>query len=237
MTLLIDAGNSRLKWAWLHDGRPGEESGMDIAALDAGVLADAWQGASAALYTCVAGEAVNAALLAALPASCTVQRLRSEAGTCGLVNLYERPTQLGADRWAALIGARTLVAGPVLVVTAGTATTVDALDGDDRFIGGYILPGLRLMLESLARNTADLPLAGGEPVHWPRNTDDAILNGCAGAQGALIESVFRRLGGQATLMLSGGGADALASHLGPPCMRVDNLVLRGLARVAADVLK
>ncbi len=237
MVLLIDAGNSRLKWAWLRDGRPGDEAGIDVAALDGAPLASAWRGARAVLYTCVAGDAVDAALRAALPAGCTVHRIRAGDQAAGLTNLYERPAQLGADRWVALIGARTLAAGPLVVATAGTATTVDALDVADRFLGGYILPGLHLMLESLARNTADLPHAQGAPSDWPRNTDDAILNGCAGAQAALIGRVRDRLGFGATLLLSGGGADALAPHIEGEFRRADNLVLRGLARLAADVLK
>lgn len=237
MVLLIDAGNSRLKWAWLRDGRPGDEAGIDVAVLDGAPLASAWRGATAALYTCVAGDAVDAALRGALPSGCAVHRIRSGEQAAGLTNLYERPAQLGADRWVALIGARTLVAGPLVVATAGTATTVDALDEADRFLGGYILPGLHLMLESLARNTADLPHAQGAPSDWPRNTDDAILNGCAGAQAALIARVRDRLGSSATLLLSGGGADALAPHIEGDVRRADNLVLRGLARLAADVLK
>lgn len=237
MVLLIDAGNSRLKWAWLRDGRPGDEAGIDVAVLDGAPLASAWRGATAALYTCVAGDAVDAALRAALPSGCAVHRIRSGEQAAGLTNLYERPAQLGADRWVALIGARTLVAGPLVVATAGTATTVDALDEADRFLGGYILPGLHLMLESLARNTADLPHAQGAPSDWPRNTDDAILNGCAGAQAALIARVRDRLGSSATLLLSGGGADALSPHIEGDLRRADNLVLRGLARLAADVLK
>lgn len=237
MVLLIDAGNSRLKWAWLRDGRPGDEAGIDVAALDGAPLASAWRSARAVLYTCVAGDAVDAALRAALPPGCTVHRIRAGDQAAGLTNLYERPAQLGADRWVALIGARTLAAGPLVVATAGTATTVDALDAADRFLGGYILPGLHLMLESLARNTADLPHAQGVPSDWPRNTDDAILNGCAGAQAALIGRVRDRLGAAATLLLSGGGADALAPHIEGDFRRADNLVLRGLARLAADVLK
>lgn len=237
MVLLIDAGNSRLKWAWLRDGRPGDEAGIDVAALDGAPLASAWRSARAVLYTCVAGDAVDAALRAALPPGCTVHRIRAGDQAAGLTNLYERPAQLGADRWVALIGARTLAPGPLVVATAGTATTVDALDAADRFLGGYILPGLHLMLESLARNTADLPHAQGVPSDWPRNTDDAILNGCAGAQAALIGRVRDRLGAAATLLLSGGGADALAPHIEGDFRRADNLVLRGLARLAADVLK
>ncbi|MFZ5505599.1 MAG: type III pantothenate kinase, partial [Pseudomonadota bacterium] len=82
-----------------------------------------------------------------------------------------------------------------------------------------------------------LPHAQGAPVEWPRNTDDAIHNGCAGAQAALIERVQARLGADATILLSGGGAEALSPYLACAHRRVDNLVLRGLARVAADVMK
>lgn len=237
MVLLIDAGNSRLKWAWLCDGVPGNEAGTELGALDTVSLRAVWRDATAAVYACVAGDVIDALLRAALPSGAAVHRVRAESTACGLVNLYDRPGQLGADRWLALIGARTLEAGPLVVATAGTATTVDALDAADRFVGGHILPGLHMMLQSLARNTADLPHAQGVPAIWPRNTDDAILNGCAGAQAALIERVHGRLGDGATLLLSGGGADALVPHIGTAFRRVDNLVLRGLARIAADVLK
>jgi type III pantothenate kinase len=237
MVLLIDAGNSRIKWAWLQGDAPGAESGIDVADIDGAPLASAWRNATVAFYTCVAGDAVDAALRAALPPGCVAHRLQAQAAACGITNMYTTPSRLGADRWAALIGARTLAAGPLVVATAGTATTVDVLDADDRFLGGYILPGLHLMLESLARNTAGLPHAQGAPVEWPRDTDDAIHNGCAGAQAALIERVQTRLGVDATILLSGGGAEALSPYLACAHRRVDNLVLRGLARVAADVMK
>jgi type III pantothenate kinase len=154
----------------------------------------------------------------------------SAATACGITNLYEQPAQLGADRWLALIGARSLCAGPLVVATAGTATTVDALDGQDRFLGGYILPGLRLMLEALARNTAGLPHARGQAADWPRNTDDAIHNACTDAQAALMERVRDQLGDGATLLLSGGAAAAISPRLrcAPPRGRQS-----GAARTAA----
>ena len=76
----------------------------------------------------------------------TPEQTRAEVERCGVRNLYERPEQLGPDRWAALIAARALhSSGPALVVNAGTATTVDMLSGDGRFLGGSILPGVELM--------------------------------------------------------------------------------------------
>ncbi|MDP3872737.1 MAG: type III pantothenate kinase [Methyloversatilis sp.] len=242
MRLLIDAGNSRIKWAWCDNGRPGAVSALDVATLEVAALAHAWQAATAAHYTCVAGDAVDAAIRRALPPDCVAQRVFAGPTACGIANLYDQPAQLGADRWAALIGARALQPGPLVVATAGTATTIDALDADDRFIGGYILPGLRLMLESLARHTAGLPHAAGHAADWPRNTDDAIHNACTDAQAALIERVREQLGPQATVLLSGGAASAIAPRLRCAHRRVDDLVLHGLARLAAadngpDVMK
>jgi len=217
-------------------------SAFDTAALDVPAVTHAWQAATTAHYTCVAGDVVDAAIRRALPPDCAAHRVFARATACGIANLYDQPAQLGADRWAALIGARALQPGPLVVATAGTATTIDALDADDRFIGGYILPGLRLMLESLARNTADLPHAAGHAADWPRNTDDAIHNACTDAQAALIERVRDQLGPQATVLLSGGAAAVIGPRLRCVHRRVDDLVLHGLARLAAadnspDVMK
>ncbi|OYW27053.1 MAG: type III pantothenate kinase, partial [Methyloversatilis sp. 12-65-5] len=106
MQLLIDAGNSRIKWAWCERGHPGEVSAFDTAALDVAALVHAWQAATAAHYTCVAGDVVDAAIRRALPPDCAAHRVFARATACGIANLYEQPAQLGADRWAALIGAR-----------------------------------------------------------------------------------------------------------------------------------
>lgn len=104
--------------------------------------------------------------------------LRSSASACGVRNAYEQPERLGADWWAALIGARGQLVSDCLVVCAGTATTVERLDASGEFRGGRFLPGVDLMRASLARNTAQLPLAEGEFRMAPRNTMDAIVSGC-----------------------------------------------------------
>lgn len=236
--LLIDAGNSRIKWGWSDAAQrlSADVAGTDTARADVAMLTGCWSAARRCIYSCVAGEVIDALLSSALPPDCRVHRVRATAHACEVTNLYHEPSQLGADRWAALIGARMLFDGALVVVCAGTATTIDALDADGRFLGGYILPGVELMMESLARRTAGLPLARGQASEWPRNTDDAILNGCAGAQAALVEQLRQRLG-NARVVLSGGGCDVLLPRLVPPPERVDHLVLQGLARMAGDVLK
>ncbi|MFZ2853320.1 MAG: type III pantothenate kinase, partial [Rhodocyclaceae bacterium] len=162
--------------------------------------------------------------------------LHASAQACGVRNAYERPEQLGADRWAALIGARAQSGGACLVVCAGTATTVDRLDAEGLFCGGLILPGYDLMRGALAGNTAQLPLADGEFRALPRNTMDAIVSGCLHAQAGAIERMFAPIAGEAgaLCLLTGGGAARLAPHLAIPLLLNENLILDGLARYGAS---
>ena len=238
MKLLLDAGNTRIKWALVQDDTWVAEGAVEHAAAHtlSEVLA-AHPPLSAALGVNVAGEALGRDLQACVAArGIPLRWLRSSASLCGVTNLYEDPTQLGTDRWAALIGARAAHPGPCLVVSAGTATTVDLLDAHGHFEGGLILPGEQLMRQSLARDTARLPLADGEPRDPPRNTVDAIVTGCLYAQAGAIERMFARIAPlpDALCLLAGGNAKRIAPLLAMPVRRVDNLVLRGLAVVATS---
>jgi len=241
MILCLDAGNTRLKWgvrpctpgdAWHAQGACVHADCVElVAALPAGIDR---------IIACnVAGSEV-ATRIEALAATLGVPLdwFRSSASCCGVTNGYDNPAQLGADRWAALVGARGLHAGNALVVMAGTATTIDVLDAGGMFRGGLILPGLDLMQKGLARNTAGLPEAHGVYRGTPTNTDDAIASGALHATLGAIErmaccSFDDAASADFFVFLSGGAADALTLHLGLPLRRVDNLVLEGLARVAA----
>ncbi|WP_126443826.1 type III pantothenate kinase [Sulfuricystis multivorans] len=234
MILCIDAGNTRLKWGlhdrsrWLAKGVVAHE-GIATLALPAPVQR---------VVACnVAGNAVAGQIEAlARSLAAPLEWFVSSAACCGVTNGYGRPEQLGADRWAALIGARGLHAGPALVVMAGTATTVDALGADGRFLGGLILPGLELMRRTLARNTASLPEARGRYQELPTNTDDAIESGALhatlGAIERMAKAACRSTSAGFRVLLSGGAAEALAPHLDLPLRRIDDLVLEGLSRVA-----
>lgn len=239
MIVAIDAGNSRIKWG-VHDGASWLANGVlatrDVARLHK--VADAWPGDARIVACNVAGAAVGESIAAQLAVP---QRrlafLQASEEACGVRSRYERPAQLGADRWAALIGARARHSGPCLVVSAGTATTVDLLDAHGVFRGGLILPGFELMRATLAEKTAQLPLAEGVFRDEPRNTMDAIVSGCRQAQLGAIERTFAALAGepQALCLLTGGGSAALAAHLKIPFELADNLVLGGLLRFAATL--
>jgi type III pantothenate kinase len=246
MLLLIDAGNTRIKWALARPDAPTgawRDSGA-VAHADIGTLAQAWttgaggEAITRVIIANVAGAAVGERLAALLPASATVDHFTSREQLAGLRNGYRQPTQLGSDRFAAAIGARALLPGKNLVVaTCGTATTIDAVSFDGVFIGGMILPGLHLMAASLANNTAQLPMvADGAPLPSPfaDNTQDAIRSGCLAAQAGAIGRACAAHG-DALCLMSGGAAASVAAALTVPYRLVDNLVLAGL-HVAAAVL-
>ncbi|MBI4743057.1 MAG: type III pantothenate kinase [Betaproteobacteria bacterium] len=245
MIVAIDAGNTRIKWG-VHDGTRWTDKGA-LPTADAVLLsetADEWPAGVRVVMCNVAGAAVGqkvVALLAERRAKITV--LHASEAACGVRNAYEQPGQLGADRWAALIGARGRIAGACLVVCAGTATTADLLDATGQFRGGVILPGFDLMRASLAQNTAQLPLGvpgvpgEGEFRSAPRNTMDAIFSGCLHAQAGAIERMFAMIAGEpgAKCLLTGGGARSLAPHLSIPRELADNLILDGLVRFAVSL--
>jgi type III pantothenate kinase len=234
MIVAIDAGNSRIKWG-LHDGTAWREQGnLPTEAVGRlGEVARRWPDAADVVACCVAGHPVEAAVEAAA-AGRHLQWVRSEASSAydGLRNGYEQPERLGADRWAAMIGARTRTSDACLVVCAGTATTVDWIDAAGNFRGGLILPGVRLMRRTLARNTAQLPDAEGEYRDEPRNTLDAIASGCLHAQAGAIERMFARASaeGPTLCLMTGGAAYRIAPCLDIPCRMEEMLVLDGLLR-------
>lgn len=239
--LLLDAGNTRLKWAMQDGATQLAQGAVPYTALGEASLA--WQTLpkpQRVLGCNVAGPVVRGQLNALL-APTPIDWLKSSASLAGINNLYAQPTQLGTDRFAALIGARQLARGDLIVAMAGTALTVDALTDDGDFLGGIIAPGFQLMRKALAKGTADLGLPDGEATPFPRSTGEAIVKGALAAMAGAIEiqrhTLEARRGQPASVLLSGGDATLLLPLLQPALksrlLQVDNLVLAGLARLAA----
>lgn len=234
--LLLDAGNTALKWALAESGSF-RAPAQGILALEAGfgdTLVEALRAPLTALPAApplelpavgcsVASDATTGQIVAAVrrlvPAG--VRWLASQPSFdhrgVFLSNGYRDPTQLGTDRWHAMIGARHLFPDQALVVVcAGTATTVDAVDPAGRFLGGVIAPGTSMMADSLAHGTARLPRSSGRPVEMPDNTDDAIATGVADALAGLVERRVRamvRAGALPQLVMAGGRVRELAARL------------------------
>lgn len=255
-TLLFDAGNTRLKWALVRNGRLGRQQAVprgDLAGfvrwLDRAPAIERVAGVN------VAGAKLERALRAVLRAAgAPVPELITSSRTAaGVRNAYASPARLGADRWAAAIAAWHLAGcqRPACAVGIGTALTIDLVDQDGHHRGGLIAPGPTLMLESLLGRTADIAPratldarrsarrpAGSRPLVPPLAgaTRDAIEEGCLGAAAGFIDRTIdqlaRRLDMPPVVFVTGGASAPVARRIRNACTRCDELVLRGVALIA-----
>ena len=238
--LLIDAGNSRVKWVMVEGGMWSQQNVLENThAAGLGMAFLELLPPDRILISNVAGESMAQLLSAACAAwHCPIEFIVAKVTQCGVRNAYEHPTQLGSDRWAALIAAWHQERASCLVVNCGTATTVDALSAEGEFLGGLILPGVDMMRSSLAAGAAQLAQTEGIWREFPRNTADATFSGSIQATIGAIRLQFEALAmrGDVRCLLSGGAADKVQPHLKLPSVRVDNLVLRGLQIMGQDNL-
>ena len=247
LILLVDIGNSRVKWATWTNTTLAPQSVADRASRSA---AD-WQqdlragGQTRVVAACVGDTAAKSALAEATRAVLgrEAEFVASTASAAGVRNGYTHPAQLGVDRWLAMIGAYHRHRRACCVVDAGTAMTVDAVDASGLHHGGYIVPGPRLMIESLLTGTSQLadrwtwtPAAAGPDL--ARNTRDAIEQGCLIALARLVDDVCARLsrstGEAPVLVVSGGAAPVLIPWLTLAVDHAPDLVLQGLARIVTE---
>lgn len=247
--LAIDIGNTRLKWAMYAAPRQGAallgHGAIFLETID--TLAETqWPQlpTPAGMLGCVvAGDAVRRRVEEQLELWDIEPRwVVPAAQECGVINGYDHPNRLGADRWVALIGARArlLASGPprpALVVMIGTAATVDALDAEGRYLGGLILPGFGLMLRALEMGTAGLRFPTGEMVDFPTNTSDALMSGGCNAIAGAIERQHRRLLERTqqppALFMTGGAAVKLAPITELDFETVESLIFDGLLHMQA----
>lgn len=238
MNLTVDIGNSRLKWA---SGEPPGWSVQSAATTghDPGDLfAILWSNLPAPtrlLVSCVARTEWSETLRhwAREHWSREAEFVQSSAAACGVRNGYRDPSQLGVDRWAALIAARRIVSGPAIVIDAGTAVTIDALNADGEFLGGVILAGLELQRASLQRGTAGIGAIGESPAGClARDTDAAvsagIRYGLAGGIERILGEQTRALGTMPAILITGGDSERLMPLLPAGVRHVPDLVLLGV---------
>ena len=237
--LAIDAGNTRIKWG-LHDGKRWRKRAWVETAQAVRLKAPFARlpALNAMVISNVAGDVLRAQLRRVLPAAPAPLWLKSSRAEAGVRSSYATPAQLGSDRWAAMIGAYRLFGTAAVVVNAGTALTVDALTADGVFAGGMIAPGVDLMRQALAENTAALKRRPGGFSFFPDSTGDAIMSGAINAACGAIERMARFLedAGQVSplCVIAGGAAAVLVPHLNVEAKLVDNLVLEGLLAIAHD---
>jgi len=238
MILAVDAGNTRIKGG-LHDGNSWQSKGW-LAITDVAGLGDAWKGL-AAPERIVVSNVAGSQVVRQIEDACKgwpvrIQWAVAVESQCGVRNGYETPSQLGSDRWAALIAARAIAPEGCVVINAGTAMTVDALTADGVFLGGLIVPGLATMLRALTESTAAIEAGDGHYRDLPQNTSDAVYSGALSAMVGAVWHMNALLAGEIkrapTCLLSGGDAQVLLPLLSGRARMVDNLVLDGLIRIA-----
>ena len=254
MKLLLDCGNTRLKWAIAADALDGAASTPIVqrgvsdytpAALEA--WAASMRTASITMpltvlhFSSVVSTQREQEIFEHLrPLGLPAQRFTVGARVGALANTYASPDTLGVDRWAAAIGAWNLRGCSCLIIAAGTATTIDLIEATPEggvYRGGLILPGIDMMLRSLHQRAARLPQANGRYRTMPDiadNTHDAMVSGVMDATCGAIERMGRRLPEDAPWLLTGGNASRLQAILGQRAQVVDDLVLEGLAAVSAQ---
>ena len=238
--LLLDAGNSQLKWAWVTNGVLGSVEHAPYR--DLSTLGESWrQHGSAAdqiIGCAVCGEIKKALVAAQLPNN--IEWLPSMAQGLGVRNHYRNPAEHGADRWFNALGSRRFSRHACVVVSCGTAVTIDALSHDDHYLGGTIMPGFHLMKEAMALKTANLNRPIGKVYPFPTTTANALASGMMDAVCGSILLMHARLQEKTgedrpvDVVLTGGGAAKVAQNLPQAFILdntvkiVDNLVLYGL---------
>jgi type III pantothenate kinase len=246
MLLLIDIGNTRIKWARFEQGKLQPQAAAPHADWTAQTFVETvlhpGGRCDRVLVSNVGGPRMADIVRSAVAQAWQVEPefVTSSATAAGIRNAYPRPQQLGVDRWLAVIGAHALEHGAVCVVSVGTALTIDGVAADGRHLGGVIVPGPDLMVSSLLRNTSDIAQRAqhgtASNALFADNTLGALQQGAEHALAALVEravGVMRHSLQETPMVIITGGASAcVEKSLGLPFRAVPDLVLRGLAVLA-----
>ena len=164
-----------------------------------------------------------------------VIRVRSEATCAGVTNSYAEPHRLGVDRWLAMLAAYSRWREPCVIIDAGSALTLDVVDGGGIHQGGWIVPGLAMQRSALIAGTAGVRFeAGTSSLALGQSTGDAVHNGTLSMTviwlDATVKALLERYSG-AHVVLCGGDAAQLRSYLSFDALDWPDIVLDGLALV------
>jgi type III pantothenate kinase len=249
--IVVVVGNTRIKWARVAAGGAlaagGQASHRDVPEAAVAAFAAALPATASGVWIAnVAGPKLGHRLADAVRERLGVSPKFAAvaAEQLGVRCGYVEPARLGVDRWLGVLAAYHLARGSACVVNAGTAVTFDAVDAAGLHLGGLILAGARLAAGALERNTAGIgptavaaapPQAGRAPLG--RSTDEAVGFGAmlavAGAVDRGVRAVRDALEAGPAVYLTGGDAAALAPWLETPHALRSDLVLEGLALLAA----
>lgn len=241
MILQIDVGNTRIHWRRVQNGSPSTQVVCSQGHVAHGPLpAQALEQPIAAVeLACVAGDEVRDMIKRDLAdrAGLPVFEARSDKAACGIRNSYADPQRMGVDRWLAMIGAFNEYPGGVIIVDAGTAVTVDYVSPDGAHLGGYILPGLHLMLDALGGHTAKVRMRAGDvgSVGPGHSTTECVNHGLAWLWSSAVERLQQDQQAYElqTIVVTGGDAGFFKDLLGAQAVVEPDLIFMGMDRVFA----
>jgi len=249
MILLLDVGNTRLKWSWLTSSGLSDQQAIMHRDAKPGIWVSAvfesGQRPARVLVSNVAGPAMAKRLtqLSRKKFKVGVEFVTAMPHFHGLTNGYLDPSLLGADRWLALIGAWTMARSALCVVDVGTAVKVDSVDASGQHLGGLIAPGIHMMREALMNQTSDIAEAALHSTPslagiLANNTIGAVSRGAvfalAGMADRAAEVIEQGTGTRPRLFITGGDAGMITGTMRNRGEVVPDLVLRGLAVIAAQ---
>ena len=242
MILLIDIGNSRTKFVELKEGQFSKTTQLSNQTFNTDYFDDNFSCASKVVLANVA----HANLTKQLKNWCdentiAFTQVHSELQKNALTSAYQEPTTLGIDRWLALLGATRLYPKQnVLIIDAGTATTVDFVDNLGQHQGGWILAGIQALFDSILANST-LVFAKEKAqasVSFGKNTTDNVNNACWAATLGMVKQAIsqaQQLGELEQIIFTGGNGSALADLLSSEYndlvtknIVIDNLIFYGL---------
>jgi len=242
MKLLIDIGNSRIKYAYQEHAKIHTVQAITYQHADyLSQISQHWQSLHPPQILAISSVG-NATILEQLIElgkqiwpTVRVIIATSSAKKLALVNAYPQPDKLGVDRWLALIALHHYYPSYSCVVDCGTAITIDCLNQAGIHQGGLITPGLELMKQSLYQGTEQITLSQQKhTVTLANNTASAIYVGTLYAAAGFIEKAVTDFQTHSKIILTGGDAALIAERLAIESVIDSQLVLKGLALYCAE---
>jgi type III pantothenate kinase len=239
MILQLDIGNSRVKWRAVQEQEVKEQGVFARSELESlPILLDAATVPGGAWIASVAGAEVESTINVEINKRWGIDPwyARSAEQVCGLRNSYAEPARMGVDRWLAMLAAWKNIAGPVCVVDAGSALTIDFVGADGQHLGGYILPGIDSMERALLSDTDRVRFgdAARDQLAPGCSTEAAVYNGLLLSQAGSVSMAISQMGGGFTGCFSGGNGRLLRDLVQPSAAYRPDLVFEGLELLAQD---
>ena len=263
-TLLVDAGNSYLKWATLDGDALSSQQSIPYekeAPIDRlrELIGHNREGCDALIMVSVLGDDFcEKSQKIADAKGLKLVIVKSQSQLVGIKSAYKEPRKLGSDRLVAMVAAHQLTImnsgkpQAFIVIDTGTATTIDAVDESGQHLGGVIMPGLSLCSESLLDNTEQLSLWNNEdtkfiPDCFSKETSSAIASGCllglAGGIDSICDKMEKEINKnsganivQVKKIICGGAASALLPHMQSTVLWQENLIMLGLKAIKEDAI-